>query len=189
MDSKGKMSLDAIDHKLLELLQENSRMSQSDLAAKVGLSQPSIAERVHKLERLGVILGYMARVDARALGKGITAFIGVAIEHPRFNTEFARQIMDVSEVLECHHVTGGDSYLLKVKTEDTESLDRLISERIRTIPGVTSTRTTVVMSSVKEDCRIFAATGPDARGKDDKSGGLTRAGKSVRNDQEDQAAD
>jgi Lrp/AsnC family leucine-responsive transcriptional regulator len=114
------------------------------------MSQPAVAERLKKLEQEGVIVGYAARVDPRRLGKDITAFIGVGIEHPKYNQGFAKKILGMADVLECHHVTGQDSYLLKVKTESTEALDRLISEQIRTIAGVTRTHTTIVMSSVKE---------------------------------------
>ncbi|HVF89972.1 MAG TPA: Lrp/AsnC family transcriptional regulator [Blastocatellia bacterium] len=151
------MRLDSIDYDLLELLQGNGRMTQSEMGAAVGLSQPSIAERMKKLEQEGVIRGYYARVDGRKLGKDITAFIGVGIEHPKYNAGFARKIHALSDVLECHHVTGSDSYLLKVITENTESLDRLISEQLRTIPGVTRTNTTIVMSAVKETTHVRPA--------------------------------
>jgi Lrp/AsnC family leucine-responsive transcriptional regulator len=151
------MTLDQIDYKLLDLLQQNGRISQIELAAAVGLSQPAVADRIRKLEQQGVILGFAARVDPRKLGKDITAYIGVGIEHPKHNAAFAKRILDTPDVLECHHVTGSDSYLLKVKTENTQTLDKLISEVVRRIPGVTSTRTTIVMSSVKESFRIEPA--------------------------------
>lgn len=146
--------INQIDYKLIDLLQKNARITQSELAAAVGLSQPAVAERMRKLEQEGFITSYAARVDGRKLGKDITAFIGVGIDHPKYNAEFARRILALPDVLECHHVTGVDSYLLKVVTENTESLDRLISESLRTIPGVTRTHTTIVMSSVKEGTHI-----------------------------------
>jgi len=151
------MPLDGIDLKIIELLQQNARATQSEIAAAVGLTQPAVAERIRKLEHESVILGYAARVDGRKLGKDITAFIGVGIDNPRHNAGFARKILSLTDVLECHHVTGQDSYLLKIVTESTESLDRLISEQIRTIPGVTRTQTTIVMSSVKEGSHIMPA--------------------------------
>lgn len=149
------MTLNAIDYKILEILQKDARITQSELASAVGLSQPAVAERMRKLEQDGYILQYTACINARKLGKDITAFIGVGIEHPKHNKNFAHKIMAISEVLECHHVTGQDSYLLKVKIENTEKLDELISEKIRTIPGVTRTHTAIVMSSVKE-CTYIA---------------------------------
>ena len=151
------MTLNPIDYKILDLLQHNARMTQSEIAASVGLSQPAVAERMKKLEQEGVITAYAARVDSRKLGKDITAFIGVRIEHPKYNKEFSRRMLLHKDVLECHRVTGADSYLLKVVTENTESLDRLISETLRVVPGVTRTLTTIVMSSVKESTYIRTA--------------------------------
>ena len=148
------MILDSIDYKLIELLQQNARMTQLDMAAAVGLSQPAVAERMRKLEQEGVITGYAARVDRRKLAKDICAFIGVRIEHPKYNVGFAKRILELPDVLECHRITGPDSYLLKVVTEDTQSLDLLISDLLRKIPGVTRTLTTVVTSSIKEGSHI-----------------------------------
>jgi len=148
------MILDPIDYKLLDLLQLNARMTQLEMAADVGLSQPAVAERMRKLEQEGVITGYAARVDRRKLAKDICAFIGVRIEHPKYNASFGKRILELPDVLECHRITGPDSYLLKVVTEDTESLDLLISDLLRHIPGVTRTLTTVVTSSIKEGSHI-----------------------------------
>jgi Lrp/AsnC family leucine-responsive transcriptional regulator len=155
------MKLSPIDYKLIDLLQRQARITQSEMACAVGLSQPAVAERLRKLEQEGIITGYFARVDGRRLGKDITAFIGVRIDHPKYNAAFAKSILELADVLECHHVTGNYSYLLKVVTENTETLDRLISEKIRTMPGVTRTHTTIVMSSVKEGSLI--QPGPDHR--------------------------
>ncbi len=151
------MTLDAIDYKLLDLLQRNARVTQLELAGAVGLSQPAVAERMRKLEQEGIISGYTARVDARRLGKNITAFIGVRIEHPKYHAGFGKRILNLPDVLECHRITGPDSYLLKVVTEDTQSLDRLITDSLRHIPGVTRTLTTVVTSSIKEGSHIQPA--------------------------------
>lgn len=129
-------------------------MTQLEMAAEVGLSQPAVAERMRKLEQEGVITAYSARVDGKKLGKDIIAFIGVRIEHPRYNEGFGKRILSIPDVLECHRITGPDSYLLKVVTEDTQTLDRLISDLLRHIPGVTRTLTTVVTSSIKEGSHI-----------------------------------
>jgi Lrp/AsnC family transcriptional regulator, leucine-responsive regulatory protein len=154
----SEMTFDSIDYKLLEILQKNARITQLELAAEVGLSQPAVAERMRKLEQEGVIIAYSAHVDARKLGRDITAFIGVGISHPKFNKAFAKRIFALPEVLECHHVTGQDSYLLKVKIENTEELDELLTVKLRTIPGVTRTQTTIVLSSVKEGMGIHPAS-------------------------------
>jgi len=165
------MKLDSIDYRLLELLQRDARMTQIELAASVGLSQPSVAERMRKLEQAGFITGYAAHVDAHKLGKDITAFIGVTIEHPRYFDGFTRKILGLSEVFECHRIAGEYSYLLKVKTDNTVSLDRFISELLRTIPGVTRSNTTIVLSSAKETTFVEA--------DDEKQSKASRSGKAA----------
>jgi Lrp/AsnC family leucine-responsive transcriptional regulator len=146
--------LDPIDYRLLALLQRDGRATQLTLSRAVGLSQPAVAERLRKLEERRVITGYAAHVDAGRLGLDVTAFIGVAIEHPRFFERFTKKVLQLPEVLECHRVAGEDSYLLKVKTRNTRSLDRLLVETLRTIPGVTSTHTTIVLASIKEETQV-----------------------------------
>lgn len=146
--------VDVIDHQLVQRLQENGRATQQELAKAVGLSQPAVAERIRKLEERKVITGYVARVDASKLGKDITAFIGVSIEHPKYFEGFSRRVLSLPDVLEAHRVAGEDSYLLKVKTENTQSLDQLLVEALRTIPGVTRTHTIIVLSSIKEETRV-----------------------------------
>ena len=146
--------MDPIDGLLIQRLQEDGRATQLDLAREVGLSQPAVAERIRKLEQRGVIAGYTARVDAAKLGFDITAFIGVGIDHPRHFEAFAERVMALDDVLECHRVAGEDSYLLKVKTRNTGTLDDLLVGTLRTIPGVTRTVTTIVLASIKEETAI-----------------------------------
>jgi Lrp/AsnC family leucine-responsive transcriptional regulator len=157
--------MDAIDRQLLDLLQRNARATQLELARAVGLSQPSVADRIKKLEERGVITGYVTRVDPAALGLDVVAFIGVGIEHPRFFDRFTKKVQRLPEVLECHRVAGEDSFLLKVKTRNTRALDRLLVGVLRTIPGVTRTHTTIVLASIKEDTFLRAA--PAAEGEDE----------------------
>ncbi len=146
--------MDATDERLVGLLQENGRATQLELAKEIGLSQPATAERMRKLEERGVILGYTARVDAAKLGKDVTAFVGVSIEHPKYFDAFAKKVLAHPDVLEAHRVAGADSYLLKVKTSNTGSLDKLLVEELRTIAGVTRTHTTIVLTSVKESTAV-----------------------------------
>jgi Lrp/AsnC family leucine-responsive transcriptional regulator len=159
------MLLDLIDYRLVELLQRDARATQIELASEVGLSQPSVADRLRKLEEQGIIQGYAARIDAHRLGKDITAFIGVTTEHPRYNEGFAKKVMGMGEVLECHRVAGEFSYLLKVKTENTGSLDRFISELLRTIPGVRGSQTTIALASIKETTYVEPPRGPKLAAK------------------------
>jgi len=112
-----------------------------------------VLERVKKLEAAGVITGYRAVLDGRRLGLDITAFIGVIISHPNLIGGFERQVVAVRDVLECHHVTGEYTLLLKVKTLNTSSLERLISQ-IRSLDGVSRTETLVVLSTHTERVQL-----------------------------------
>jgi len=144
---------DAIDLQIIMVLQEHGRIPLTKLAEQVGLSAPSVIERVKKLEDGGIITGYHALVDARMLGKGVAAFIGVSIGHPRALGMFERSIAQLDDVLECHHITGEHTVLLKIKTNNTASLEELI-RRIRLIDGVTRTETMVVLSTNTERTQI-----------------------------------
>jgi Lrp/AsnC family leucine-responsive transcriptional regulator len=148
------LDLDPIDYRLLTELQRDGRTTQVQLAAAVGLSQPSVAERVRKLEESGAIARYVARLDPRKMGNDIRAFVGVRISHPRHHEAFTRRVQEIPEVLECHRVAGLDSYVLKVVTRNTETLDQLISETIRRLAGVTRTQTTIVLAAVKESTEV-----------------------------------
>lgn len=146
--------MDSLDYRIVDMLQRDGRATQLEISRAVGLSQPAVAERIRKLEERQVITGYTARVDATKLGKDITAFIGVNIEHPKYFEGFAKKVMSLPEVLEAHRVAGQDSYILKVKTANTRSLDQLLVETLRTISGVTRTHTTIVLTSIKEETRV-----------------------------------
>lgn len=146
--------MDAVDLRILEILQRDARVTQQEIARRVRLSQPSVADRIHKLEARGVITGYVARVAPSHMGKDITAFIGVGISHPKYFDQFGKRMIALPDVLECHRVAGNDSYLLKVRTENTRALDRLLIQEIRTVPGVHRTETTLVLSSIKEEMAL-----------------------------------
>jgi len=158
--AEPELELDATDVRILDLLQENCKRPLAAIGEKVGLSAPAVAERIHKMEQAGVITGYVALLDSRALGLDVTAFIGVSIGHPRLIDAFEREIESFDDVLECHHVTGGPTLMLKVKTESTETLEELI-DRVRSIEGVTRTETSIVLSTRAERPRIpLAAADP-----------------------------
>jgi len=147
------LELDAIDLRILETLQEQGRIPLVKLGEQVGLSSPSVIDRVKKLEDSGIITGYQASVDARKLGKDVTAFIGVSIAHPKAIAAFEHTVAMLDDVLECHHVTGEHTFLLKIKTHNTSSLERLISA-VRSIEGVSRTETMVVLSTHTERTTI-----------------------------------
>jgi Lrp/AsnC family leucine-responsive transcriptional regulator len=141
--------LDQIDLKILSILQAQGRSRLADIAEEVDLSAPAVMERVKKLEAHGVIKGYAALLDGKMVGKDITAFIGVSVGHQRDIDRFAAQMLRYADVLECHHVTGDESFILKVKAGSTSSLERLLGE-IRSVEGVTRTVTRVALSTAKE---------------------------------------
>ena len=141
--------LDQIDLKILYILQNDGRSRLADIADEVDLSAPAVMERVKKLEASGVIRGYHALLDSKKVGKDITAFIGVSVGNQRDIDEFAVQMMRYADVLECHHVTGDESFILKVKAANTGSLEKLLGV-IRSVEGVTRTVTKIVLSTAKE---------------------------------------
>jgi Lrp/AsnC family leucine-responsive transcriptional regulator len=168
---------DTIDLQIIDALQEHGRMPHAKLADQVGLSAPSVIERVKKLEDSGVITGYHAAIDARMVGKDVTAFIGVSIGHPRTINLFEDTVAQMPDILECHHVTGEHTVLLKVKTHNTASLEQLI-RTIRLIDGVTRTETMVVLSTHTERAQI-AVTADESQ--TDAGNGRRHRHASVRN--------
>jgi Lrp/AsnC family leucine-responsive transcriptional regulator len=147
---------DEIDLTLLEILQKSGRTRRSELADAVGLSLPSVSDRLRKLEALGIIVGYHAVVDHKRMGRDITAFMFVQVDSSKHYTQFIDHAAAMDEILECHAVTGEGTHLLKVRTNNTGSLEKLLA-RIQAWPGVVSTHTSVVLSSSKETLRIRLA--------------------------------
>lgn len=146
-------TLDEIDLKLLALLQDDGRMSQHDLAEAVGLSSPATGERLRKLEERGVIRGFAAILDPKLLGRDVTAFIAVGIDGSKFYPEFVDKARTHPEIMECHAVTGQGSHLVKIRTRDTSTLERLLAE-IQSWSGVHWTTTSIVLSSLKESMKL-----------------------------------
>jgi Lrp/AsnC family leucine-responsive transcriptional regulator len=146
--------IDDIDTKILDFLQDNARMAQADIARAVGLAPSAVLERVRKLEARGVLRGYSAVLDPQAIGQGMLAFIAVKSEEAPGDDSVARALALCPEVLEVHHVAGDDCYLLKVRARDAEHVGELLRHKFGRIKGVHSTRTTIVLETVKETCRL-----------------------------------
>ena len=141
--------IDDLDLRILSHLQSDGRMSNAELARRVGMAPSAVLERVRRMEERGVILGYDARVYPVSLGLGLTAFIFVRT-NPVEAVEQAPLLAAIPEVLEVHEVAGEDCFLIKVRVRDTEALARLMRERVYPIPGVSGTRTTIVLGTTKE---------------------------------------
>ena len=142
------------DAKILDILQGNARATQVDIARTVGLAASAVLERIRKLEARGIIRGYTAQIDPKALGHGMLAFVSVRSEEGPGDQTVARSLADCPEVLEVHHVAGEDCYLIKLRARDAEHLGLLLRTRFGRIPGVKSTRTTIVLETVKETSRL-----------------------------------
>jgi Lrp/AsnC family leucine-responsive transcriptional regulator len=141
--------LDEIDFKIAELLQENARIKRSELADKVHLTVPAISERIKKLEDKGLIKKYSAQLDYKKAGYDVTAFIFVFMESSKYYQSFTQKALNEPEILECHSITGEGSHILKVVTENTSTLEKILS-KIQAWPGVTGTKTNVVLSTIKD---------------------------------------
>lgn len=144
------MSLDEIDYKVLQCLMTQGRITWSELASNLELSAPAAGDRVRRLEDRQVIRGYVALINPEAIGYDLTAFIAVTLEQPKHRAKFLQKVQELPEIQECHHVTGDDDYLLKVRCRHTKDLERLISEELKGLPGLLKTRTTIALSTAKE---------------------------------------
>ncbi|MEO1328176.1 MAG: Lrp/AsnC family transcriptional regulator [Pseudomonadota bacterium] len=145
--------IDAIDEKILHELSGDGRISNLDLAGRVGLSPSACLRRVQELERSGVIRGYRAVLDRATLGAGFTAYIGVGLsEHSKSSQEaFERAISRAPEVRECHNVTGTIEYLLRIECADLPAYKRFHTDILGATPQVSSITSYIVMASPKDE--------------------------------------
>jgi Lrp/AsnC family leucine-responsive transcriptional regulator len=156
-----KSNLDRLDALILDLLQRDGRRTYADVATEVGISAPSVHERVKKLEARGIISGYAATVDPVLVGRGILAFTWVSQSPGTASEDLTADFAAIPEVEECHHIAGEADYLLKIRTRDTKDLERVI----RILSGtrnVFSTETDVVLSSGFEHRPISLSGGAPA---------------------------
>lgn len=137
-----------IDKQILNIIQQDARISNAEIARQVGLAPSAVLERVKKLEERGTIRGYAAEINAAELGYTLTAFVAVRTSDCCIETD--KFLAAIPEVLEVHDVAGEDSYLLKVRAKSTEDLARLLRERLKNVPNVVSTKTTIVLQTIKE---------------------------------------
>ena len=145
--------LDELDLKILRTLQQNGRTKRNELADHVQLSVPSVSERLKKLEDNKIIEGYYTKVNRQTFGYDILAFILVMMDSSKHYKDLIKHVEKHPSILECHSVLGKGSHLLKVLVKNTEALEKLLSE-IQTWPGVTGTKTTYVLSTIKETTSI-----------------------------------
>ncbi|MEO5860323.1 MAG: Lrp/AsnC family transcriptional regulator [Pyrinomonadaceae bacterium] len=140
--------IDDIDKQIVNIVQQDGRISNAEIARQVGLAASAVLERIRKLEERGVIQGYFASIQPKEVGFGLTAFVFVRTNECGDGTDDL--LAQIPEVFEVHDVAGEDSFLLKVRASDPEDLARLLREKLKAIPSVVTTRTTVVLQTIKE---------------------------------------
>ena len=146
--------IDDIDGKILSILQNDARTSNAEIARRLAMAPSAILERIRKLETRGLIEGYEARLNPKALEMGLLAFIYVRADERIGSRVIGDELAMIPEVQEVHHIAGEDCYLLKVRVADTNALSDLLRQRLGPIDAIRSTRTTIVLSTIKETAQI-----------------------------------
>jgi Lrp/AsnC family transcriptional regulator, leucine-responsive regulatory protein len=146
--------IDAIDFKILNLLQQNARTANAEIARQVDMAPSAVLERIRKLETRGVILGYEARINPEALGLHLLAYVFVRSEERVSDRSTGELLAQIPEVQEAHHIAGEDCFVVKVRVPDARSLGRLLREKIGAIGAVKSTRSTIVLETLRESTQL-----------------------------------
>ncbi|HEY4573403.1 MAG TPA: Lrp/AsnC family transcriptional regulator [Thermoanaerobaculia bacterium] len=146
--------IDETDRQILSILQQNARTSNAEIARQVDMAPSAVLERIRRLEARGVIQGYEARISPEALGLNLLAFVFVRSTDFDGEAKTAELLAGIPEVLEAHHIAGEDCFLLKVRSPDARTLGRLLRERIGATGSIQSTRTTIVLETVREESRL-----------------------------------
>ena len=147
--------IDSNDKEILKILQQNARTPNAEIARRVGLAPSAIFERIRKLEERGIVDGYTAHLNARALGQGLLAFVFVRSDESAGAKRTSALLSKIPEVQEVHHVAGEDCFLVKVRAVDTHDLGRVLRDQVGAIKTVRSTRTTIVLETIKETAGIY----------------------------------
>ncbi len=142
--------IDDIDGKILTILQENARISNANIARELGVAPSGVFERIKKLEQRGIIKGYHAALDHEKLGQGVTAFLILGAGDRVGSIEGANRVAKIDEVVEVQNIAGEDGILVKLRCGSNEELGRILREKIGSIPSIRSSRTFVVMETIKE---------------------------------------
>ena len=145
--------MDDIDRKILKKLQENARITVSDLSSEIALSMPAISERIKKLEASGVIKQYTTILDPALLNKHLMALMFLRFDNPKHGDQFASLVKAEPEIKECYYITGDFDYSLKILTENTRTLEKLLT-RIKNASGVVKTQTIVILSTITDSPSI-----------------------------------
>jgi len=148
--------LDQTDKQIIQILQQEGRIANNELAKRIGLTTTPTLERVRRLEREGVIDGYAAKVNKDSVGRGFTAFVKVTLKVHQLNLmeEFTAAIRDIPEILACYHTTGDGDFLLHVVAKDTKDYEQLMRNKLTTLPDVERLHTSIVLNTIKDQSPI-----------------------------------
>ena len=149
--------MDSIDIKILSQLKENARVSASEIGEKVNMSVSAVIERIKKMESSGIIKQYTLVLDSKLINQDVSAFISISLDHPKYNESFISSVIEHKQIVECHYITGDSDFLLKVVIDSTGSLEKVLND-IKSIRGVSMTRTLVVLSTVKNEYTVLPDT-------------------------------
>ena len=145
--------LDKTDKKILNILNENARVSNVEIAKRIEMTPPGVLDRIRKLEKKGIVTGYETRIDAQKVGLGMTILIMVQTNENVGVNQVGKELVKLPKVQEVHYLTGEFCYLLKVRVGDTEDLTAFL-EKVGTIKNVRDTRTTLVLKTLKETLKL-----------------------------------
>ena len=146
--------IDEISLKILKILQDKARIPNVEVARQVGMAPSAVLERIRKLEKQGFIDGYEVRLNPTRFKRGLVGFIHLSIDSPGAGRQIESTLAALDEIQEIHYITGEDGYLLKVRVSDPTELDKLVRNRIGTLRGIHTTKTAIVLSTIKESARI-----------------------------------
>lgn len=152
--AKIELSLDHVDYQILRIMQNNARTNNADIARELGMAPSAILERVKKLEQREVILQYNAKINPSALDQNLLSFIFIKTSDIIGEQGVAYLLAEIPEVQEVHDIAGDDGYLIKVRTNDAAGLVDLMRNTLGKIEGILSTRTTIVLQTIKEEQKL-----------------------------------
>ena len=147
--------MDEINKAILAQLIKNSRSTASEISKQVNLSVPAVAERIRKMETAGMINGYTVKLDRQQLGLQLIAFIMVTLDNSSSIANFRDKMVACPDVLECHHLAGQSDYLLKIRVENTNQLERFLMDVLKKTAGVASSNTLICLSTLKEELNVL----------------------------------
>lgn len=146
--------MDSLDYEILRCLKENARENATNIGSKINLSTSAVIERIKKLEASGLIEQYTTIINQSLSGRELTAFISVRLEHPKYNEKFCETVNKQEEIVECHYIAGDFDFMLKIQTASGKTLEKILNY-IKSINGVSLTRTSVVLSTIKQEISLL----------------------------------